>query len=555
QEGRPLRDSSVDQLAAELSECKTLLTQLIDLVKNPPPSAVPPSTLNAGADVARQMYESCARAMTDKVEYEDKETRAVIIGLPELKDPTAGEESDQKIVEALVAYSGSEIAMKALKEGKITFKRHPENAERNRRPLKVDAHESIIRNSLLKGIRSKTGRPPPLASASPTTVAFIRMDLTPHQLKLEREAGIEVMKRNLAAGRLIYGVRDYSIITYRNPRPLPPNYGNRTRPTENKSADEITSVEPTSPAISAASPPITVPDGHPNITVRSSNHSLDLPPSLPIASSLRNLNSARNQSISRVSCFYANCRSIRCKLPQLYFVLSSLDYHIVSLTETWLDSSDSDAYLISGHSDYLPFRKDRAITDDVGGGGVALLVHQSLSPVFLSSFTSTLLESVVIDIHLTYSNDLPYRKIRLFTVYRSPSSPSGAFVEFLSFITPLLSHEFPCIFTGDFNYPEIDWSTLSSPVHSDLLDFASDHNLSQFVSFPTRHQNILDLVFCNKDIIHNISPSIPLSDHLSMSPLDYTDSPTGNPLTTLFSIIIGPLLFPILMLISHTITS
>ncbi|GMT26139.1 hypothetical protein PFISCL1PPCAC_17436, partial [Pristionchus fissidentatus] len=99
---------------------------------------------------------------------------------------------------------------------------------------------------------------------------------------------------------------------------------------------------------------------------------------------------------------------------------------------------------------------------------------------------------------------------------RRPSSPSGAFVEFLSFITPLLSHEFPCIFTGDFNYPEIDWSTLSSPVHSDLLDFVSDHNLSQFVSFPTRHQNILDLVFCNKDIIHNISPSIPLSDHLSV---------------------------------------
>ncbi|GMT32591.1 hypothetical protein PFISCL1PPCAC_23888, partial [Pristionchus fissidentatus] len=180
----------------------------------------------------------------------------------------------------------------------------------------------------------------------------------------------------------------------------------------------------------------------------------------------------RSQSKSTVSVFYANCRSIRCKLPQLSFLLSSLDFHIVCLTETWLDSTDSDAFLISGHSDYLAFRSDRAISDDVGrGGGVACIVHHSLSPVFVSSFASPLLDSI---------------------------------------------NTFPCILIGDYNYPDIEWQTLSSPTHSDLLDFISDHHFSQFVSFPTRLQNYLDLVFSNKDIIHNISPSPPLSDHLSV---------------------------------------
>ncbi|GMR56572.1 hypothetical protein PMAYCL1PPCAC_26767, partial [Pristionchus mayeri] len=111
---------------------------------------------------------------------------------------------------------------------------------------------------------------------------------------------------------------------------------------------------------------------------------------------------------------------------------------------------------------------------------------------------------------------LPYRKLRIFAVYRSPSSPPSAFTSFLDFITPLMTSQFPCILIGDFNYPQVDWISMTSSTISDLIDFACDHYLKQFVRFPTRLQNFLDLVFCNFDIISNISPSVPLSDHLSL---------------------------------------
>ncbi|GMT21187.1 hypothetical protein PFISCL1PPCAC_12484, partial [Pristionchus fissidentatus] len=380
------------------------------------------------------------------------------------------------------------------------------------RPLKIEFRADSINDSFLTGVRSKVGRPTPLVKHS-----FVRMDLTPTQLKMEREARIEVRRRNLLEGKLKYGVRDYFIIEYRNPRPLPPNYGIRAPNARNvnPSADTLTADLAASSSSSLCS----------TFTARSESFTDSI--SSPVSSSLSssslitssqcNRSSARSQSKSTVSVFYANCRSVRCKLPQLSFLLSSRDYHIVCLTETWLDSTDSDAFLISGHSDYLAFRSDRAISDDVGrGGGVACIVHHSLSPVFVSSFASPLLDSIVVDVHFTYTKDLPYHKVRLVNVYRSPSSPPNAFIDFLSFITPLISNTFPCILIGDYNYPDIDWQTLSSPTHSDLLDFISDHHFSQFVSFPTRLQNYLDIVFSNKDIIHNISPSPPLSDHLSV---------------------------------------
>ncbi|GMS91523.1 hypothetical protein PENTCL1PPCAC_13698, partial [Pristionchus entomophagus] len=173
-----------------------------------------------------------------------------------------------------------------------------------------------------------------------------------------------------------------------------------------------------------------------------------------------------------VSIYYANARSIRCKSPQLSFLLSSSLYRVICISETWLNPSDSDSFLVCGYPEYFPFRCDRIMTEDYGrGGGVACLVHNSLSPVHISSFSSVLIESCI---------------------------------------------AFPCVILGDFNFPSIDWTTLSSPVHSDLLDFISDNHFTQYVTFPSRLHNYLDLVFSNKDVIRNVSPSTPLSDHLSV---------------------------------------
>ncbi|GMS88895.1 hypothetical protein PENTCL1PPCAC_11070, partial [Pristionchus entomophagus] len=44
----------------------------------------------------------------------------------------------------------------------------------------------------------------------------------------------------------------------------------------------------------------------------------------------------------------------------------------------------------------------------------------------------------------------------------------------------------------------------------------SDNHFTQHVHFPSRLQNYLDLVFSNRDVIRNVAPSTPLSDHLSV---------------------------------------
>ncbi|KAF8382951.1 hypothetical protein PRIPAC_72093 [Pristionchus pacificus] len=224
-----------------------------------------------------------------------------------------------------------------------------------------------------------------------------------------------------------------------------------------------------------------------------------------------------SRSPDPLSIFYANCRSIRSKSHHLSFLLSSFKYRIISLCETWLDVSDSDALLIGQSPEFLSFRNDRVISDEYGrGGGVALIVHNSLSPALVSSFSSLLFEAITVDLHIDYRNDLPFRKIRIITVYRSPSSPAQSLSSFIAYLTHLLSSDLPCIILGDFNLPHIDWLGLSSPSQNDLLDFVSDHHFSQFVPFPTRFNNFLDLVFCDRDIIHNVSPLLPISDHLSV---------------------------------------
>ena len=53
------------------------------------------------------------------------------------------------------------------------------------------------------------------------------------------------------------------------------------------------------------------------------------------------------------------------------------------------------------------------------------------------------------------------------------------------------------IFLGDFNLPEINWSSLNPncPTAGSLLNLTSRTFLNQQVSQPTRNCNILDLIF------------------------------------------------------------
>ena len=74
------------------------------------------------------------------------------------------------------------------------------------------------------------------------------------------------------------------------------------------------------------------------------------------------------------------------------------------------------------------------------------------------------------------------------------------------------------ILLGDFNFPDINWDTLSGfSLHANLFcDLIFRFNLSQLVTSPTHIcGNILDLVLCNDpDFINNLSINRSQENHL-----------------------------------------
>ena len=93
------------------------------------------------------------------------------------------------------------------------------------------------------------------------------------------------------------------------------------------------------------------------------------------------------------------------------------------------------------------------------------------------------------------------------------------------------------ILAGDFNLPDVNWDTDSVKPSSDrvykgsedccntLLDITRSHNLQQVVSFPTRQQNMLDLLFTsNPTVIQTVKPLPGISDHDSIVQVDFNST-------------------------------
>ena len=115
--------------------------------------------------------------------------------------------------------------------------------------------------------------------------------------------------------------------------------------------------------------------------------------------------------------------------------------------------------------------------------------------------------------------------MRFFVVYRSPngvgSDGNGADVfENMRLLIACLKQYTAVVDTsiivGDFNLPKVNWQTTSS--YSDgvsklFLNFISTRSFYQFVAFPTREENILDLIFANDEQIVNSVLSKPPLGH------------------------------------------
>ena len=188
------------------------------------------------------------------------------------------------------------------------------------------------------------------------------------------------------------------------------------------------------------------------------------------------------------------------------------NYDIIGITETWLNTANRDflaEYKLPG---YTMFEKSRT---DRNGGGILLYVKDHLNPVNL-----TKPQIVNIDTLYLILKDKHGKKIAIGLIYRPPAQPVHTDREIYEQISEICNSQ-DTVLMGDFNLPVPKWG---EPINlhngHDLYANLQESSLTQLVHFPTRGNNILDLVFTtNDDLIENVvvNDEFSNSDHRAIT--------------------------------------
>jgi len=140
------------------------------------------------------------------------------------------------------------------------------------------------------------------------------------------------------------------------------------------------------------------------------------------------------------------------------------------------------------------------------GGGVLLAISHEFPSKQLPSPPK--LEVVTVSVSL-----VPV--VTCCIVYAPPNATAEYHTELNNYLATVTSQPNPVIIFGDFNMPDINWSTLtgSSAISNSFCEFVFQSNLEQVVNVPTHiHGNVLDLILTES--VDNISD-------LTVHPLQY----------------------------------
>ncbi|XP_073519598.1 uncharacterized protein [Phyllobates terribilis] len=194
---------------------------------------------------------------------------------------------------------------------------------------------------------------------------------------------------------------------------------------------------------------------------------------------------------NRVNCVLANARSLTNKMDELEAEISTGNYDIVGITETWLDESYDWAVNLQRYS---LFRRDRR---NRKGGGVCLYVKTCLKPTIREDVWegNEEVESLWVEIHGAKNNN----KIIIGVCYKPPNIAEATESLLMRQIDEVAKNN-EVLIMGDFNYPDIDWETEScrSQKGNRFLSIIKDNYLSQLVQEPTRGTALLDLILTNR---------------------------------------------------------
>ena len=144
-------------------------------------------------------------------------------------------------------------------------------------------------------------------------------------------------------------------------------------------------------------------------------------------------------------------------------------------------------------------------------GGVLIAVRRSLisSEIFKSNNT----ELISVKVHHSKRSSI------ISAFYRPPSRQDHSYLnQVYEDFTHLkyLSNAYNLWIAGDFNFPDINWNNMSvlgtaypNNMNKFFIDTIEEISMEQIVDFPTRLDNILDLVFATHPSLVNKCKSLP----------------------------------------------
>ena len=174
------------------------------------------------------------------------------------------------------------------------------------------------------------------------------------------------------------------------------------------------------------------------------------------------------------------------------------NYDIIGVTETWLNTKNRDFIAEYNLPGFTIFEKSRT---DKNGGGILLYVKNHLNPVQLPKPQITNIDTLYVLL-----KDNLGKKIVIGLVYRPPAQPVPRDCEIYEQISEICNIE-DTVMMGDFNLPVQKWGEpINSHTGHDLYANLQESALTQLVHFPTRGNNILDLVLTtNDDLVDNLT--------------------------------------------------
>ena len=227
---------------------------------------------------------------------------------------------------------------------------------------------------------------------------------------------------------------------------------------------------------------------------------------------------------------FFNAASLSGKLHDLHdYIYNRPQLSIIGIVETWLHKDIPNDCL--NEPDYNVFRFDRATR----GGGLMLLIHKNFTIIKSACLSFGSIQAIYCDVECMFYD---FTSTRIICVYRPPNCELAYSFSFFSTLESVIAPfktNLPIFLMEDLNLTKIDWtsqlSTLNhSTADSEFILSCQRTQLTQHVSYPTRHNNFTDLFSSQNDLVTNVLVNAPFStsDHNTIS-FKFLSSPISVP--------------------------